>query len=220
MLALMRTVRATLVGMLVVCGFAESARAQEPPPPIPWFAFDAHVAVPSFPNDVQAVADSRGIQQLAELPGAGIGIDLAAHIYPVRWKAVTVGLGGRLATMRAHHDGDATLGTQSVTERFTYLGPQLSLNFGSASGWSYLSAGVAGSTWSIVYDNAPLPFPQNDERLKTFDYGGGARWFAKKHLAFSFDLRFYVIAPGTPELGLPASPRTTLMVVSAGVSLK
>ena len=60
------------------------------------------------------------------------------------------------------------------------------------------------------------------ERLKTIDYGGGARWFAKPHLAFSFDVRFYAInpshfrQPGWPEQVL----RTTLFVVGAGVSIK
>ena len=58
------------------------------------------------------------------------------------------------------------------------------------------------------------------ERLKTIDYGGGARWFAKRHLAFSFDVRFYAINPSTPVNGLPPSPRTRLFVVGAGVSIK
>jgi hypothetical protein len=60
----------------------------------------------------------------------------------------------------------------------------------------------------------------HEERLKTIDYGGGARWFAKPHLAFSFDLRFYAINPSAPTLTLPAGPRTRLMVFGAGVSIK
>ena len=37
----------------------------------------------------------------------------------------------------------------------------------------------------------------DEEPLKTINYGGGARWFTKTHLAFSFDVRFYAINPGT-----------------------
>ena len=78
---------------------------------------------------------------------------------------------------------------------------------------------LAASTWSVAVDGAP-PSPADQERLKTIDYGGGARWFAKPHLAFSFDVRFYAINPTTPVNGLPAGPRTTLLVIGAGVSLK
>ena len=62
--------------------------------------------------------------------------------------------------------------------------------------------------------------PADDEPLKTINYGGGARWFAKKHLAFSFDVRFYAIDPGTPYFGFPGSPRATLLIIGAGVSVK
>jgi hypothetical protein len=63
------------------------------------------------------------------------------------------------------------------------------------------------------------PTPSDEERLFTIDYGGGARWFIKRHLAFSFDVRFYAINPGTvgPNVG---SPRTTLLIMGAGISLK
>jgi hypothetical protein len=56
--------------------------------------------------------------------------------------------------------------------------------------------------------------------LKTINYGGGARWFIKPHVAFSFDVRFYAIKSRSRLDGAPASPRTTLMVIGAGVSIK
>jgi hypothetical protein len=76
------------------------------------------------------------------------------------------------------------------------------------------------SQWSLVPAGRDELFPSDTERLKTINYGGGARWFAKRHLAFSFDVRFYAINPGPPYLGNPGSPRTTLMIIAAGVSLK
>jgi hypothetical protein len=63
-------------------------------------------------------------------------------------------------------------------------------------------------------------FPADSEHLKTVNYGGGARWFAKTHLAFSFDVRFYAINPGSAYLDYPHSPRTTMLVIGAGVSVK
>ena len=57
-------------------------------------------------------------------------------------------------------------------------------------------------------------------RCQTVNYGGGARWFIKKHLAFSLDVRFYEIKDGTPIPPVPGSPRTTLFIIAAGVSLK
>ena len=57
------------------------------------------------------------------------------------------------------------------------------------------------------------------EHLETINYGGGARWFIKAHLAFSFDVRFYAINPGSAYT-FSQSPRTTLLVVGAGVSVK
>ena len=58
------------------------------------------------------------------------------------------------------------------------------------------------------------------ERLTTINYGGGARWFIKRHLAFSFDVRFYAIDPTTPLPGRPTGPRTTLLSMGAGISIK
>ena len=42
----------------------------------------------------------------------------------------------------------------------------------------------------------------------------------KRHLAFSFDVRFYQMDPGTPTIFGAGSPRTTQLVAGAGISLK
>ena len=63
-------------------------------------------------------------------------------------------------------------------------------------------------------------FAPDSDRLRTFNYGGGARWFMKSHLAFSFDVRLYSINPGAPYFGFLGTPRTLLMIIGAGVSLK
>ena len=66
------------------------------------------------------------------------------------------------------------------------ISPQLSLNFGNGNGWSYLSVGIGRSLWSITPDGAQSR-PIDEEPIRTINYGGGARWFIKPHLAFSLD---------------------------------
>jgi hypothetical protein len=202
-----------LAALLADCRIA----AAQEPPPIPLFVVDLHGTVLSFPDD-PLLGLSRNVTQ-AELPGVGLGGDIAVHVYPFSVGPVTFGLGGRLMTSRARRNPPASTEMRQVTERFTYLGPQLSLNFGTGTGWSYLSGGIAGSKWSVVPEGTP-PLPPDEERLKTIDYGGGARWFARPHLAFSFDLRFYAINPSSPAPGLVGGPRTTLFVVGVGISVK
>src|SRR5207245_381279 len=104
---------------------------------------------PHFPSTTQ-LAESRGVS-VTDLPGLGLGADIAAHLYFLKWRAMTFGIGGELMTARAH-SSSAGLGFPAVTERFTSIAPQLSFNFGSAKGWSYLSGGIGRSTWSIVPD--------------------------------------------------------------------
>jgi hypothetical protein len=196
-------------------------RAQRSVPTIGPFVVDVQGTALSFPRD-EALANSRNLQT-TEMPGFGIGGHLGAHVYPFRWRALTLGLGGHLTLARARHvpstaNGQAGFG-RSVTERFVSLAPQVSFNFGTGDGWSYLSGGLGGSVWQIVPDGQD-PIPADEERLKTIDYGGGARWFTNRHVAFSFDARFYAINPGTPAFGFPGSPRTTLFIIGAGISVK
>ena len=126
----------------------------------------------------------------------------------------------------ANHDDGAVTPSRSAafaglgaTEQFTSFAPQVSFNFGSGNGWSYLSGGLGLSVWSIV-PGTEQATPADEAQLKTINYGGGGRWFAKKHVAFTFDVRFYAINPGIPNGGLGLSPRTTLVVIGTGVSVR
>ena len=195
--------------------------AQEPPPRLPFVVVDLHANVPKFPGDA-SLADSRGLTSAAELPGAGLGGgDIGLHVYPLRWRAVTFGVGGQLTRARAQQTPANVSGQilRPVAEHFTTISPQISFNFGSGTGWSYLSGGMGVAKWSIVPDGV-TPLAADEEQLKTINYGGGARWFIKPHVAFSLDVRFYAVNPGTPAFGFPGSPRTTFLIIGAGVSLK
>lgn len=210
--------------MLSTIGLAfvpATARAQDPPPRIGPFVLDIHGTFPRFPADDQQLADSRALL-LRELPGAGLGLHTSAYVYPLRWKAVTFGIGGDLTLARASKAApqiaEGIVG-RAVTETFSHIAPEISFNFGDGDGWSYLSGGIGPGVWSLV----PAGFvatAADTERLQTINYGGGARWFIKRHLAFSFDVRFYAINPSTPVLGRPGGPRKTLVFMGAGISLK
>lgn len=204
---------------LIVLLAANRALAQDPPPRIGPYVVDLHATVPRFPQDVQ-LAQSRDMT-LAELPGNGLGVLVGVHVYPLRWRAVTFGLGGEFATGRARQTPAAAQTIlRPATERLTTITPQLSFNFGTGNGWSYISGGLGRSTWAVT-PQGQEGFAADSEQLKTISYGGGARWFMKTHLAFSFDARFYAINPGTPYNDYPAgSPRTTLFIVGAGISVK
>jgi hypothetical protein len=217
----MRLVVVCLV--VVLASFSSPAAAQDPPPPIPWVVVDLHASIPGFPSDDADLAASRGMN-IAELPGRGLGVQVGLHLYPIKTRIVTLGVGGELAIARASQTPVAgAAGTDGkplrpAEERITTLSPQLSLNFGNGSGWSYLSAGLGQTTLYLAPDDL-VDYPPNSDRLKTFNWGGGARWFIKPRLAFSFDVRFYNISPGFAYI-FPASPRMRLLIIGAGISIK
>lgn len=196
---------------------ARPAAAQDPPPPIGPFAIDVRGSFPGFP-DGPALADSRGMAE-SELPGRGPGLEVGAHVYPLRWKAMTIGLGGQLLLITASSSAIPSAGVRGATAKLVSFSPQLSFNFGSGEGWSYVTGGIGPTTWSLVPEGS-TPLAIDDARLQTVNYGGGARWFAKRHVAFTVDLRFYDITAGVAGAGYAAHPRTRLIVIGAGVAFK
>jgi len=211
--------RCVLASLLTAFAFVSPVSAQEPPPPIGPFVIDLHATVPRFPSDSPQLAASRGLS-VAQLPGSGFGVQVGAHFYFLHVKAITFGVGAEYAAGRSSQTPDPPSTLAPTKEEFSTFAPQLSFNFGHGRGWSYLSGGLGRSTWAIV----PVGLekgPADVESLKTLNYGGGARWFAKPHLAFSLDVRIYVISPGTAFIsGAAGGPRTNLLVIAAGISVK
>src|SRR5438093_1935510 len=133
--------RAVLVGCVLWTLAAGTASAQEPPPRIGPIVLDLHGTIPRFPDEDPALAASRGLS-VSELPGTGLGAQAGLHLYFFRWRAITFGIGGETVLARAKQTPPAaSIGLRPVTEKFRSLGAQLSLNFGSGKGWSYLSGG-------------------------------------------------------------------------------
>lgn len=201
---------------------AHDAGAQ-PVTPIGKFVIDARGTLARFKEDI-ATAD--GIDVDAEnLPTRGLGIAAGAHWYPFRRGKITFGLGGEILLARDSRTIETTsTTTPTVTEGPTVrttlsaIAPQLSFNFGHGDGWSYISGGTG---WArITSERKDAPFEETAARTRAINYGGGARWFTGPHLAFTFDLRFYAISPRPATATLPSYPRTKVMVISVGVSLK
>ena len=223
----MRRAALALSAVALFC-VQERAYGQEPAPgPIPHFVVDFHGIIPVFPNDNEQLASSRLVLndparqlQVGELPGAGFGGRIGVHVYLFKWKAITVGVGGEVLSARSSSTPpDDSQGFVPVNERLTSADGQLSLNFGSAHGWSYLSGGIGRSQWSII-PAGQAPTSSDTETLPTTNYGGGAHWSIKRHLGFSLDVRLYEIQPGSPTAVTSSSPRTRLLVFGAGVFLK
>jgi len=205
--------------VFLITALASRVDAQDPPPRIGPFVVDVHMSIPAFPTDSQQLAESHSLNP-GELPGRGLGAQAGVHFYLPPWGALTLGLGGEVMIARATSTpADPSSGLRPAEERRVTASPQLSLNFGSGRGWSYLSGGIGRSVWSI-HPVGDEPGEADVEPLLTVNYGGGARWFIKQHLAFSLDVRFYEIREGTPVPPAPASPRTTLFIIAAGISLK
>jgi len=200
-----------------------AASAQDVPAeklPIARYVVDARLDFTKFTEDA-AIAEAISVGVL-NLPTRGFGIIAGAHVYPLRMGIVTLGLGADWVTARRSRT--LNTGTEAapldvtVNTRFSTLAPQISFNFGSRSGYSYISGGVGRSNFTAERSDAPLPAPESG--AKTINYGGGARWFVKKHMAVSMDIRFYAVNPQLATASRPGYPRMTLRTLSGGISIR
>ena len=212
---------------LVVCGalvvlVGTSAAAQTGSERIPLVAADVRVPIARFKAD-PAVATNVGVAA-DDLPTRGLGFVAGAHIYPVRTRRITFGLGVEMLRTRARRTREpTTAGGQAgptVETHLSAFSPQLSFNFGHRDGWSYISGGLGSATLAT---EAPLTtgvVEAGASGRKTINYGGGARWFVKQHLAVSLDLRFYAVSPLVGTTEARGYPRMTVMVFSGGVAFR
>jgi hypothetical protein len=217
----MKRVGILLAAVAAIVAGAQVAMAQQrEKEPIGKFVADVRAAMPRFPDDPSTVS-ALGVTA-DNMPGRGFGLSLGAHVYPFRLGKVTFGFGGEFLNSHASNTLEPTTsgGTAgpTVETRFTAFSPQMSLNFGSRMGWSYLSVGLGRASFTTERKDAPVADATSNPRA--LNYGGGARWFAKEHLAFTFDIRFYRLDPQDAVTGRPAYGGRKITVLSAGVSVK
>lgn len=131
------------------------------------------------------------------VPARGFGFDVGAHIYLFGLGPARLGIGANYIEVRGTAtDADATLQT---------IAPQLSFNFGTSDGWSYLSVGAGTARVNAVASASS----------SAINAGGGARWFMNRHLAVGFDVRFHKIAADGDTMGA-----STQVSAAVGFSLK
>jgi len=213
-----------------------SAQIAAPDPPGP-YVIDVRGATSGIPVGASFFPP---VPTATIVPARGYGIDVGAHVYLLRLGAGRLGIGANVvrargtASPRAPRSGSTSTTSTAATgpdvhATLTTIAPQLSFNFGSAEGWSYVSAGLgrahvrtgtsafggSGSGTSLT----PARSVDSGSR-SSLNVGGGARWFAKARLAFSFDVRFHLVSAGAEEGTSPATPRTTLLTAAVGISLR
>jgi hypothetical protein len=153
------------------------------------------------------------------VPSRGFGADVGGHVYLFNLGPTRVGVGASVMAVRATVNAAASTQSESaepgqrVTLTLRAIAPQVSFNFGSGDGWSYLSAGLGLGSVNSRTENAS-PGERQSGRLRAVNYGGGARWFITPRLAFGIDLRAYQLAAGA------GTPRVNVFAAGAGLSIR
>ena len=226
---------AYLIGLAAIVLVPSMASAQDPGPLGP-YVVDLHVAMAGLPKDPSFFPS---VPSGTFVPTRALGLDVGGHVYPLRIGPARLGIGASLARTagRASPAQPSTSSTSSppprqtspdVDSTMTTLAPQLSLNFGSSTGWSYISAGVGQtritSTASSYASGSSSSASTVEEKVlelqrrQTINVGGGARWFLTTHVAFSFDVRIHMIAARATEEARTA--KATTIVAGAGLSFR
>lgn len=218
---LTRVVMAMLIGGLAGLLHAGTAAAQTEDP-INVFVVDVRGAIMSY--DKTALGTSLGVTK-DQLPARGLGLEIGAHVYPIRGKSMALGLGGTVLFSRGKKAPDIPEGETepdpdepTVQTRVRAFTPQVSLNFGSRRGYSYISAGIGSVIRTYEATEGTMLEVNDDTRVRALNYGGGARWFASSHVAFTFDIRFYRVKAQDATTTSAALPQQRFLVASGGIS--
>ena len=156
-------------------------------------------------------------------PQRAFGFVAGAHVYPFHLGVARIGLGADL--MRARGTA-SSIGNVGAAMSVMTLAPQLSFNFGTHDGWSYLSGGygmaqtlarvdvpattTTSTTTPPVTVTTPASTSSRERRSPAINIGGGARWFLREHVAVGFDVRFHRMT----------NPSKQIVGLSVGISLR
>lgn len=221
---LMRSIRpSALAGSVVftvlALAAARPAAAQQAPRPLPIMVADVRGFYTGLGQDPVTATDLQVSSD--QLPGRVFGGAVGVHLYPLRKGSFAFGIGGEGVLAGGHAQRAETTTTPAgpiVQQQLRGFSVQISLNFGHRDGWSYLSAGTGPMIFATYLgDTRPADDPPHSS---TINLGGGARWFFKSHLAFTFDIRFYQTRPENTFGAYGARARNQLMVMSGGISIR
>jgi hypothetical protein len=194
-----RTAAAIALAIAVLTPAASSAQVSAPGP----YVIDLRGAMSGAPNNASFYPP---VPTTIRIPQRAFGFAVGAHVYVFRIGAARAGFGVDVMRARGTARTDAAevqttpaaeavaTGTFNAAMTITTVAPQLSFNFGTDEGWSYLSGGYGlASTHAEV--NVPASFGgQSGSRsrdVSAVNFGGGARWFHREHFAVGFDVRFH-----------------------------
>jgi hypothetical protein len=178
----------------VVLGSRVDAQSLTPGRPGPIFVLDLRGATSAIPTSTGLYPN---VPDGGSVPARGFGFDAGGHVYLFDLGPARIGLGVNVIGVR----GTAL----DATATFSLVAPQLSFNFGSSDGWSYLSLG-AGTARVRAEETGSS---------SAINAGGGARWFFKRHLAVGFDVRLHMIGADGDTMG-----SSTVFSTSVGFSVK
>jgi len=205
--------------LLLLAAVAAPAAAQ-PKDPLPTFVIDLRGAFAQLGQDVTTATDL-GVTA-TQLPGTAIGGAVGGNYYFLKRKKMSLGLGaeGVLARATAQQTADAQTGVAEgprIERRLQGFAGTFSLNFGHGQGWSYVSAGIGPMRFQTFSGDLPASAPPFQA---TQNFGVGARWFTSNHIAFCFDLRWYLTKPLDATIEYPGRARERVLVASVGISIK
>lgn len=187
--------------VVLVLVLAPAAAAAQGEDPVAGYVLDLRGATSNLPAET---AFFPGIPLETIVPARGFGFDVGGHVYLFRLGPSRVGVGANYVRVRGT--------TMGIVANTSTVAPQLSFNFGTANGWSYLSAGL-GRAWVTTRfdDEESESVTAESGGLSAANYGGGARWFLARRLAVGFDARFHRIS---------GPPKTSLFSMAVGFSLR
>lgn len=179
------------------------------------YVFDVRAATSGVPNDLSFYPTLT----TEVVPARGFGLDVGGHVYLFTLGPARVGLGANVMLIRSSATAPVSpedpLPGQRLTLNLRTVAPQVSVNFGTRDGWSYLSAGLGIASVTTRTEEV-ADGRRESGQLRSVNFGGGARWFIAPRVAFGFDVRAHQIAAS----GSSGTPAMTMMAIGAGLSLR
>ncbi len=210
--------RVVVVAVFLALACASPAQAQQNAL-LPAFVIDVRGVIARLGEDATTAAALGVAPQ--QLPTTGLGVAIGVNAYPLRRQKLSLGVGGEGVISRAVTEvKDATTGEvvgPRIERRFQGISGTVSLNFGHRQGWSYVSAGLGPVRLQSFTGNLPLASPPF---AATLNFGAGARWFTSQHLAFCFDLRFYLTQAQEGTADYAGRDKHRVLAISAGIAIK
>jgi hypothetical protein len=191
-----RSVLAGLLLSLLVSGAANAQTAE----PVSGYVIDLRGVMTGLPKET---AFFPGLPADTVVPARGFGFDVGAHVYLLSLGPSRLGVGANYIRGRGTVPG--------MVSTFSTVAPQVSFNFGSRAGWSYLSAGFGRASVETTLESEEGTTHHDADGLNALNFGGGARWFLAARLAVGFDVRFNRVS---------GDAKATLTSLSVGFSVR